>query len=242
MRRRLLAANTAVVVTRLGDDLVAPTVATDAPTDVALVDDSVVREVVIITTADGGQSAVDPTTAEGQAAIADAIARGDDVETRTVSVPVSDRAGRDAGDGGVDGSQAGAPLPQSVVDGVLTGADGSAAHVAPTTTAGGQPAVPATVPGSPLDDALDAVDDVVDEVNGIVEDTRGTVNGVIEGVTDVVNDLTDGTTVSVPGVPVTVTIPPVTIAVPVVTTVVTLPPVTVPLVTTPSTVPCLVLC
>jgi hypothetical protein len=246
----LLAANAAVVVTHLADDLAdAAPPAASGSIETPAVDATVVREIAVITTADGRQIVVDPSTPEGLAAIAEAIARGDTVDTRRVAVRSSDRRGNRAGDA------SGEALSQAELDAVLKGGDAEALLRAVTTlpVAGASPAAPTTLlpaVGDAVDRVLDEVNGVVEDVNGVVEQTRRTVNDVVEDVTDAVNDLPDGTTVSVPGVPVTVTTPPVTtppvsvvvttppvtVSVPVATTVVTLPPVTVTVTVPPVTV------
>lgn len=189
----LLAANGAVLVTGLADAVS------------SVVEQAKPRTITLITTKDGKQIAVDPTTPEGWKAVADAEQRGDTVST----VPVPEAAvAASKGDGGnpavtIPGVSA------SDLQNLLTG---TVDHIVTTVS---------TIVDSTGQTVVSIVDGVNSTVSSVVDGAGSTVSSVVDTATSTVSSIVD----SVTTVPVTVptTVPsvtvPTTIAVTVPTTV-----------------------
>jgi hypothetical protein len=217
----LLAANGAVLVTGLAD--VATHVVAQSPA----------RLITLITKADGTQLAVDPTTAEGWKAIAEAQKEG--AKVTNVEVP-KDAVAASKGSGG---------NPLVTIPGIDAGdlqslLTGTVDHIVTTVK---------TIVDDTGKTVISVVDGTVSTVSSIVDDAGSTVSSVVDGAQTTASSVVGGvqTTVSsvlgsvttIPAITVPTTIPAVTVptTIPVVTVPTTLPPApvtvpTVPVVTT----------
>jgi hypothetical protein len=184
----LLAANGAVLVTGLADAVS------------SVVEQAKPRTITLITTKDGKQIAVDPTTPEGWKAVADAEQRGDTVST----VPVPEAAvAASKGDGG---------NPTVTIPGVSAGdlqnlLTGTVDHIVTTVS---------TIVDSTGQTVVSIVDGVGSTVSSVVGDAGSTVSSVVDTATSTVSSIVDSAT-TVPTV--ATTIPTVPTTIPVVTTV-----------------------
>jgi hypothetical protein len=184
----LLAANGAVLVTGLADAVS------------SVVEQAKPRTITLITTKDGKQIAVDPTTPEGWKAVADAEQRGDTVST----VPVPEAAvAASKGDGG---------NPTVTIPGVSAGdlqnlLTGTVDHIVTTVS---------TIVDSTGQTVVSIVDGVGSTVSSVVGDAGSTVSSVVDSATSTVSSIVDSAT-TVPTV--ATTIPTVPTTIPVVTTV-----------------------
>ena len=157
------------------------------------------EESVVITLADGSEVTVDPTTPAGQAAIAEAEARGDTIRTVPASEAPGDAAGSrpaatvPAAGRGTGGSSA--PRASELTDAVEDAVDdvveegGDAARTTPTTQAPGT--TPTTEAGGVEEIVEDVVDDVEQTVEDTVDDVEQTVEDTVEDVEDVVDVVED---------------------------------------------------
>ena len=145
----LLAANVMVLVVGLADDVADSNGAT--------------RTVTLVTTEDGRQVEVDPSTPEGQWMIAEAEQRGDEV----VTVPAAQA-------------------------GTTTTVPGATTTSVPAAEAGDDELVPGVTVPPVVGEVRDTVEDTVNQVTDTVDDTTeqvgGTVDETVDDVTDVVDD------------------------------------------------------
>jgi hypothetical protein len=203
----LLAANAAVLVTGLADDL-------------ASSDPGTPGTITYIVGADGSTIAVDPSTPEGWRAIAEAEQRG--VEVVTVDASEAPDAVRQATTTTIRTTTTARP-------GTQIGPAGSGITIPSTEDVDELLDDTITSVVDTLEDVTDTVDDTVDDVTDIVDDTTGTDVG--DTVDSVVDDTTDTITTTVSTIAETITdqtLPQVTVPA------VTVPPATVPEVTVPA--------
>jgi hypothetical protein len=190
----LLAANGAVLVTGLADAVS------------SVVEQAKPRTITLITTKDGKQIAVDPTTPEGWKAVADAEQRGDTVST----VPVPDAAvAASKGDGG---------NPAVTIPGVSAGdlqnlLTGTVDHIVTTVS---------TIVDSTGQTVVSIVDGVGSTVSSVVDEAGSTVSSVVDTATSTVSSIVDSAT-TLPTVPTTIPTVTVPTTVPVVTVPTTVP-------------------
>jgi len=235
----LLAANLAVVVASLGG----PAEPHDIRDAAVLPVREVAVPIAVITAADGSRVVVDPSTAEGRAAIAEAKSRGHLVETQTVVVPVDESGMPVRGDGASSGgeSPAGGASERDAIRNaaglVLAargGAEPTASTTAPAVTPNGPSAAAGPDPAEPAPSTSRLPEVTVPPITlppVVVTTPPVSVPSVTVSVPPVTVPPVSVTTPAVTLPPVTVTTPPVS------TPVVTVPPVTVttPPVTVPTT-------